>query len=179
MAYTKHPLQRLASPSRSISALIHLVGIASFSASFRWLFMYPNPQAEQFGGSFQFLTIIGLAVALTSMVLGFLADMTNVPVFFRAKNVVSVCSAPLEVLISVLYWGISLIDKRLLFPEELQLPFLPDFGFHAMPAIMLTLDLLLLSPPWTIQLQGATALSTVLAFSYWAWIEYCFSFNKT
>lgn len=127
---------------------------------------------------FQFLTIIGLALALTSMVLGLLADVTHSRTLFKAKNVISVCSTPLEVLISVLYWGISLIDKRLLFPEELALPFLPDFGFHAMPALMLTLDLLFLSPPWTIQFQGAVMLSTVLAFGYWAWIEYCFSFNQ-
>jgi hypothetical protein len=34
------------------------------------------------------------------------------------------------------------------------------------PAIMLTLDLLLLSPPWTIKFQGALTLSTFLAFAY-------------
>lgn len=179
MADTKHPLQRLASPSRSVSALIHLFGIASFSASFRWLTLYPNPEDAKFGGSFQFLTIIGLALATTSMVLGFLADLSLSRTLFNAKNIISVCSAPLEVLISILYWGITLIDKRLLFPEELALPFLPDFGFHAMPAIMLSLDLLLLSPPWTIKFQGAVALSTFLAFSYWAWIEFCFSHNQT
>lgn len=128
---------------------------------------------------FQFLTIIGLALALTSMVLGLFADFSHSRTLFRAKNIISVCATPLEVVISVLYWGISLIDKRLLFPEELALPFLPDFGFHAMPAIMLTLDLLFLSPPWTIKFQGAVMLGTVLAFSYWAWIEYCFSFNQT
>lgn len=131
MARTAHPLQRLASPSRSISAVIHLLGIASFSASFRWLFLYPSPENEKFGGVFQFLTIIGLALALTSMVLGLLADVTLSSTLFNAKNVISVCSTPLEVLVSILYWGITLIDKRLLVPEEYQLPFWPDFGFHA------------------------------------------------
>lgn len=122
MAGQRHRLQRLASPSRSISAIVHLFGMASFAASFRWLFTYPTPQQQQFGGSFQFLTIIGLAFALTSMTLGFLADLTLNRTLFAAKNVVSVCSTPLEVLVSILYWGISLIDKRLLFPEEVQLP---------------------------------------------------------
>lgn len=131
MARTIHPIQRLASPSRSISAVIHLLGIASFSASFRWLFMYPSPENEKFGGVFQFLTIIGLALALTSMALGLLADLTLSSTLFNAKNVISVCSTPLEVLVSILYWGITLIDKRLLVPEEYQLPFWPDFGFHA------------------------------------------------
>lgn len=113
------------------------------------------------------------------MVLGFLADLTLNQTLFHAKNMVSVISTPLEVLISILYWGLCFINKNLVFPEELQLPFLPDFGFHAMPAIMLALDLLLFSPPWTIKFRGAVALSTVLAFAYWAWIEFCFAHNMT
>ncbi|CAN8098981.1 unnamed protein product [Discula destructiva] len=179
MANLKHPLQRLDSPSPSLSAIFHTLGIISFSLSFQCLFKYPNPEGEKFGGVFQFLTIIGLALALMSMVLGLLADLSSSRTLFKAKNIISVCSTPLEVLITVLYWGISLINKDLLFPKELQLPFLPDFGFHAMPAIMLTLDLLFLSPPWTIKFQGAVTLSTLLAFGYWAWIEYCFSFNQS
>lgn len=139
MARMGHPLQRLASPSRSISALIHLLGIASFSASFRWLFLYPSPENDKFGGVFQFLTIIGLALSLTSMALGLLADVTLSTTLFNAKNVISVCSTPLEVLVSILYWGITLIDKRLLVPEEYQLPFWPDFGFHASKPLLRTL----------------------------------------
>jgi len=49
-----------------------------------------------------------------------------------------VCSAPLEVLVSILYWGITLIDKRLLVPEEYQLPLWPDFGFHASKLLLKT-----------------------------------------
>lgn len=77
------------------------------------------------------MTIIGLALALTSMVLGLVADVTLSSAVFNVKNIISVCSTPLEVLVSILYWGITLIDKRLLVPEEYQLPFWPDFGFHA------------------------------------------------
>lgn len=46
-----------------------------------------------------------------------------------------------------------------------------------MPAIMLSIDLILLSPPWAIRAYGAMALSTAIAFLYWFWIEYCFSVN--
>lgn len=46
-----------------------------------------------------------------------------------------------------------------------------------MPALLLTLDLLLLSPPWTIHALPAMGLSTALAFSYWAWVEECFKHN--
>lgn len=172
-----HRLQRLSSPSRSVSALIHLAGILSFSASFRYLTLYQTLISESYGGSFQFLTIIGLAGSLLTFSIGLLADLTLNPTLFAIKNRLSVCSAPLEVLVSILYWGLCAIDKSLVFPEELQLPFLPDFGFHAMPAIMLSLDLLLLSPPWTIRAYPAMALSMTLAFLYWAWVDYCFTKN--
>jgi hypothetical protein len=144
--------------------ILHLVGIASFSASFRWLTLFPALPALGHGGSFQFLTVIGLSLALATFVIGLVADLTLDDRLFELKNVLSVCSAPLEVLVSVLYWGLCAIDKSLVFPPDQQLPFFPDVGFHAMPAIMLTLDLLLLSPPWTIKTYGAMALSFSLAF---------------
>jgi hypothetical protein len=173
----RHPLQRFASPGRSLSLITHLIGIASFSASFQYLNNFPQVSEDSFGGHFQYLTILGLTTAFLSFVFGALADLTLIPIFFDIKNVLSVCSAPLEVLISTLYWGIRMIDPNLLFPPELRLPFLPDFGFHAAPALLLAVDLLLFSPPWAVKAQGAMGLSTAIAFLYWGWVEWCFSYN--
>ncbi|KAI0009113.1 FAR-17a/AIG1-like protein [Xylariaceae sp. FL0662B] len=173
----RHPLQRLASPSRQHSLLLHLAGIASFIASFKFLYAWNTPMSAAFGGHYQFLTIIGLALALCTFTVGLLADLTLSTRLYQLKNFLSVCSAPLEVLISILYWGLCAIDKSLLFPPEFQLDFLPDLGFHAAPALFLTLDLLLLSPPWTVNGYSALALSEVLAFLYWFWVEYCFTQN--
>lgn len=173
----RHPLQRLASPSRTASAAIHLIGILSFSASFRYLTLYPTPLSEAYGGQFQFLTILGLAASLLTFSIGLLPYLTLSPQLYRIKNTLSACSAPLEVLVSILYWGLCAIDRNLVVPPDVALPFLPDFGFHAMPAIMLTVDLLLLSPPWTIKAYPAMALSLALAFLYWGWVEWCFSHN--
>lgn len=133
--------------------------------------------SESYGGQFQFLTIIGLAASLLTFSTGLLADLTRNPRLFAIKNGLSVGSAPLEVLVSILYWGLTAIDKSLVVPPELTLPLLPDFGFHAMPAIMLSIDLLFLSPPWTIRAYPAMALSLGIAFLYWGWVEYCFSKN--
>ncbi|KAK0730536.1 FAR-17a/AIG1-like protein [Lasiosphaeris hirsuta] len=174
---TRHPLQRLPSPSRSLSAAIHVLGLLSFSASFGYLQKYPNPLHQGVGGDFQFLTIIGLALSTATFISGILADITLNHSLFEIKNILSVCSAPLEVLISVLYWGICAIDRKLVVPPDVSLPLLPDIGFHAMPAIMLALDLVLLSPPWTIRGYGAMAISLTVAFLYWGWVEYCFSYN--
>ena len=46
-----------------------------------------------------------------------------------------------------------------------------------MPAIMLTLDLMFLSPPWTVKGYGAMTISMTIAFLYWGWVELCFSKN--
>lgn len=173
----RHTLQRFASPSRAFSGLVHLIGLGSFSASFAYLFTFPSPISASFGGQFQYLTIIGLALATITFILGLLADITLSPQLFAAKNVLSVCSAPLQVLVTTLYGGLCAIDKGLVVPPELELPLLPDFGFHVMPAIMLSLDLVLLSPPWTIKSYNAMTLSLSLAFLYWGWIEYCFRRN--
>lgn len=60
---------------------------------------------------------------------------------------------------------------------DLQVDHSTDIGFHAMPAIMLTIDLLFLSPPWTITALPSVGVSSVLAFGYWFWVEQCYKHN--
>lgn len=172
-----HRLQRLESPSRSFSLLLHLLGTASFSYNFHFLTQWDSPLSDSYGWHFQFLTIIGLLAALVAFQIGILADLTLSTTLFRAKNAIAVVATPLEVVISILYWGIMMIDPNLLFPPELRLALPVDMGFHLAPAVFLSLDLILLSPPWTIPAYGTMTLSTVLAFSYWYWVELCFSKN--
>jgi hypothetical protein len=157
--------------------LLHIAGIVSFLETFRFLNNWETPIADAFGGHYQFLTIIGLALALCTFVVGLIADLTLSPSLFQAKNFLAVCSTPLEVLISILFWGLCAIDKSLVFPPDSQLDLLPNFGFHAAPGLFLTLDLLLLSPPWTINGFAAVTLSQTLAFLYWFWVEHCYRQN--
>lgn len=173
----RHPLQRLTSPSRSASLLLHIVGIASFSYNFWFLYTWETPISVSYGSHFQFLTILGLTAALLSFVFGLLSDLTLSPTLFQGKNAIAVVATPVEVVVSILYWGIHIIDPQLLFQEDMQLPLLTDLGFHFAPAVFLTADLILFSPPWTIPAYGVMLLSTGLAFGYWYWVELCFSIN--
>lgn len=67
---------------------------------------------------------------------------------------------------------------RMHHPGEMnQLNDFPDVGFHAVPALMLSIDLLFLSPPWTITALPAMGVSSILAFSYWFWVELCYQHN--
>jgi len=173
----RHPLQRLTSPSRGVSALVHSLGLASFAYSFRYLVEHPNHINQAYGWHFQYLTIIGLTLATITFTLALLADFSLSPQLFVGKNVLSMCSVPMEVLISALYWGLRMIDPALVVPEELELPLPADLSFHIAPSILLLVDLLFLSPPWTISVVPAIGLSAVIAFLYWFWIEHCYQYN--
>ncbi|OLN88479.1 UPF0641 membrane protein [Colletotrichum chlorophyti] len=173
----KHRLQRLEAPSRSLSLVLHLAGLLSFFGSFQFLSTLTHDIAMGFGGNYQHLTNIGLVLSCVTFAVGLLADITLSQQLFSIKNALSTTAAPLEVLISILYWGIRSIDKRLLIPEGFELHWLPDVGFHLIPAVVLSLDLILFSPPWTIRAYSAMAISMVFAFLYWGWVELCFSRN--
>jgi hypothetical protein len=90
----------------------------------------------------------------------------------------------MEIVISILYWGLRSIDTSLVVPPDLPLPpLLFDLTFHFFPALVLTIDAVLLSPPWPSQPVNQRAsgvmlgVSTAVAFSYWWWIELCFKHN--
>ncbi|PLB45292.1 hypothetical protein P170DRAFT_513316 [Aspergillus steynii IBT 23096] len=173
----RHPLQRVPSPSRGLSALVHLVGLSSFIWSFKFMHDNPNRANEAYGWHFQYLTVIGLALSTLTFAVGLMADVTLSARLFLVKNLFSMCSAPMEVLISILYWSLRLIDERLVIPTWAVIPLHADVSFHAVPSIVLLIDLLLLSPPWTITIVPALGLSSTIAFGYWIWIEHCFAHN--
>ena len=57
----------------------------------------------------QYLTIIGLSLATATFAVGLLADITLNHALFQVKNALSVASAPMEVLISLLYWSLRAV----------------------------------------------------------------------
>jgi hypothetical protein len=103
--------------------------------------------------------------------------MTNSHTFFTWKNYLSLVAAPIEIVISILYWGLRAIDTSLVVPPDMLLPPLgADLAFHLIPAVVLALDAILLSPPWPSSPMNPQAplltliLSTGIAFAYWWWI---------
>ncbi|KAJ4138789.1 hypothetical protein NW768_002662 [Fusarium equiseti] len=166
-----------ANGSRSSRALLHVLGVSSFTFSFYLLTTWDSNYSRSFGWYFQLLTVVGLALSLVTFSLGLIADVTLNNVFSEAKDTIAVLATPLEVLIAVLYWSIRMHDPALLMPEDLVIDPLPDLGFHLVPAVLLVLDLLLWSPRATIATRSMMSLSTVLAVIYWCWIELCFYKN--
>ncbi|KAK5173329.1 uncharacterized protein LTR77_002010 [Saxophila tyrrhenica] len=190
----RHPLQRLNSPSRGASALLHarflsvkgLRAYADFttvpwSGFLRILFLLARakPKSRSYGWHLQYLTIIGLSLAAATFAVGLLADLSASPTLFRVKNALSVASAPMECLISLLYWSLRAVDEKLVLPDwAMRLPMHTDLSFHAVPSLTLVIDLLFFSPPYSITFLPALALSGCIAFGYWFWIERCYQFNN-
>lgn len=110
--HAAHPLQRLPSPSRGLSACLHTLGLASFAYSFAYLILHPNPINDSYGWHLQYLTIIGLALATLTFGVGLAADATMSGRVFGVKNALSVASAPMACLISLLYWGLRAVSPR-------------------------------------------------------------------
>lgn len=68
------------------------------------------PRTEAYGWHFQYLTIIGLCMATLTNLVGLAADISLSSRLFAVKNMLLVCSAPMEVLISILYWGLRIVS---------------------------------------------------------------------
>lgn len=155
----------------------------------------PNQINDSFGWHMQYLTIIGLSLAASTFAVGLLADLTLSPTLFRIKNTLSIASAPMEVLISILYWALRTvrrapahfpptpltldqIDPGLVMPDWAPvLSLKTDFSFHAIPSVALVVDLLFFSPPYAISALPALGLSSFIALAYWFWTELCYSKN--
>jgi hypothetical protein len=107
----RHPMQKFDSPSRGTSALLHILGLSSFAYSYSLLLFEPSPITESYGWHLQYLTIIGLTLSAITFTLGLLSDITLSPTLFRAKNILSVASAPMECLITLLYWSLRQVCR--------------------------------------------------------------------
>ena len=173
----RHPLQRLPSPTlhgyvfyhkilqwigltggTRISPILHFLQLSAHLASFRYLSTNPTPINDSYGWHFQYLTIFGLALSALTALLGSLSDLlspfqqnsaSSIPRILSSwqKSLLFGVAAPLEILVSCLYWSLRIIDKDLVVPEWAQLPLIPDLSFHMLPTLCLVIDALLLSPP--------------------------------
>ena len=67
------------------------------------------------------------------------------------KESLATIAVPLEGLISLIYWGIKTYDPKLMLPEDqalwLSLPL--DLSIHAAPAVLLWIDYIFFSPPFS------------------------------
>ncbi|GAA5828793.1 hypothetical protein JCM3766R1_003822 [Sporobolomyces carnicolor] len=161
---------------------LHLLSFASLSWSFGELFK-PSPihdfMVSQYGGHWQYLTILSLGVSWLVFLFALLKDtFPSVNLFARLKTMTSLIATPIEGFVALAYWGLMLLDPSLLVPPdpEFYLPFKLDISIHGLPAIMLWVDFLCFSPPYP-KSARPFALSTSAVVAYVSWMEFTASKN--
>jgi len=103
----------------------------------------------------------------------------SINLFARLKTSLAILAVPVEGFVSVMYWGLMLIDPSLLVPPnpDFYLPLKLDISIHGLPAVFLWLDFLLFSPPFP-KAARPMALSTTAVVAYVSWMEYAAAKNS-
>ncbi|GAA6061632.1 hypothetical protein JCM10212_000974 [Sporobolomyces blumeae] len=168
---------------RSIPAIaLHLAAFASLTWSFHELFR-PSPISDfmtsQYGGHWQYLTILSLGAAWLTFLFALLKDaFPSVNLFARCKTSLSLIATPVEGFVGVMYWTLMAIDPALLVPPNplFVLPFKLDVSIHGLPAAFLWLDFLAFSPPFP-KAARPVRLSVAAVLAYTTWMELVASKN--
>ncbi|KAK9368964.1 FAR-17a/AIG1-like protein [Lipomyces kononenkoae] len=164
----------------SWSSGLYALGAVIFNMDLRYVSFSNNPINQSYGGQLQFLTILGVIVSYITVTIGLLANIVGSPFLLKVKNGLLLLSAPLEVLISILYWGISAFNRELLVPKTVTflLPLQIDVGLHAAPAVVLLIDFLCFSSNWTVSPVAVLAFYFSAGVGYWAWVHKTYSINN-
>ncbi|KAK9473319.1 FAR-17a/AIG1-like protein [Dipodascopsis tothii] len=123
------------------------------------------------GTQFQYLTVIALLASLVIQVLAVSAVVLDYTAIWRVKNELLCYVAPLELLVSVVYWSVMLYDRNLMIPPGLDpsrmLSLWTDLSIHLVPTLFLVSDFLLYSPRPTTKPLIHLGVCIALAQVYW------------
>jgi len=131
--------------------------------------------AKSYGGHLQFLTILGVVTSLLQQIASVLALLTGLRVLRSVQNVLLIISAPLETVISALYWPIKLYNPLLLIDRSVSVPISPslDRRVHMYPALVQFLSATVFAQKkWHRNVIGfPLAVILSMAGAYWYWFE--------
>ncbi|THH26947.1 hypothetical protein EUX98_g7242 [Antrodiella citrinella] len=185
-------------PINTGALLLHAGAAATMAYGYMGLQTLPIHAfiASQKGGHFQFLTILGLAVAFVTMLLSMLADLAPVLTLVkRTKRAVFMIAMPLAVVISTIYWTLLFVCPQLILREDesldtepsssveaptfTRIPLQMDIALHAVPAISLLLDFFLLERKYSTKhaVYGGFIVAASSGIWYSWWVEECGKYN--
>ncbi|KAK9448968.1 FAR-17a/AIG1-like protein [Limtongia smithiae] len=164
----------------SPATALYTLGAAVFNLDLKYVFEWESPIQQTYGGQLQFLTILGVIASYLTVTIGLMAHILGSSTLLRLKNTMLMLVLPVEVLIGMLYGGITLIDPTLLFPDNVDvfLPVYVDFGLHGAPAILLLIDFLVFSPNFDVQPLLALTTYAIAAYGYWTWVHVAYAANN-
>ncbi|KAH9842702.1 FAR-17a/AIG1-like protein [Rhodofomes roseus] len=157
--------------------------------------------SSQKGGHSQFLTIIGLWMAITTMTLGLASDVwPSITMFGKIKRLVLMVALPISTIVTSVYWTLLIFWTEMILaarplpidspnPDELvpsfseptimRIPLRIDLALHAVPAISLLLDFFCFERRYSRgqAIYGGIIMTALACLSYAPWIEHCAKVN--
>ncbi|OCK83550.1 hypothetical protein K432DRAFT_379409 [Lepidopterella palustris CBS 459.81] len=167
-------------PPNMASVQLHFIALISYAISFEHLISRPNKINQGFGGHFQFLTNISLALSTLVSILGALVDLTRSRSAQALKSRVLFLITPIEALITLSYWSVYLYDVSLIVDSRMGplISLYKDIGFHLLPFIFLLIDLLYFSPRYFLPpLPSFAVFAGFLSLYRGVWLEICVARN--
>uniref|UniRef100_A0A060TGS5 ARAD1D33066p n=1 Tax=Blastobotrys adeninivorans TaxID=409370 RepID=A0A060TGS5_BLAAD len=164
---------------RFIQCALYSGTFASSVYTLHWLQNdFVTPISQSYGSHFQFVTILGLTFTGIAQLFGLFGVLSGIRSFRNIKAYMDLIAAPLEVLISVGYWGIVAYDRKLLMDPEIAPipPLMFDIFLHALPAVSEIIDVLVFAPRWTKSYE-VLPLFFAVAGGYWSWVHLTFEKN--
>ncbi|KAK0498892.1 FAR-17a/AIG1-like protein [Armillaria luteobubalina] len=140
----------------------------------------------QYGGHYQFLTILGLVASLCTMGVALLVDLfPSVPALRSLKRAMLMVCMPVEAVIVSVYWTLLLLFPSLILqkyvPSELtssqdalplaRIPLSLDLAMHVVPGLSLVLDFLVFEKKYSqelVKLAVPVVLTCGGMYSSWA-----------
>lgn len=136
--------------------------------------------ARSYSGHLQFLTILGLCLTFIGEAVSLVAQLSKLRSLRRLSSWLLQVCAPIECLISGLYWALRFVDTDLVLDPKFAVELSPslDRKLHLYPAIF-EVSRAVLDPPdlWHAGLIPPVLVFGSLAGGYWAWIDHVFSHN--
>lgn len=136
--------------------------------------------ATSYGGHLQFLTILSLALSLLHQLLAVFSQLTRLRSLNALQSWVLMVTAPLEVVVAILYWPLKLYNNDLVKDPRFGLKIDPqlDRKCHLYPAILELLSATVFAQrKWRSGLVAPLALFIAIAGAYWSWAEHANSIN--
>lgn len=135
---------------------------------------------DSYGGYYQFLTILGLAISLVQECVAVLAVISGLQSINYVQDILLQLTSPLEVLISILYWSIKFVDESLVIDPRNKAKPGPtlDRMLHLWPAIMQCASAVLFpTRRWNASPLKAGAWFIACAYGYWLWVNEAYKHN--
>ncbi|PBK80833.1 hypothetical protein ARMGADRAFT_819906 [Armillaria gallica] len=172
----------------SSPVLLHSVATAIMAWAHSQLGNSPiDPLVEtQYGGHYQFLTILGLVASLCTMGVALLVDLLpSIPALRSLKRAMLMVCMPVEAVIVSVYWTLLLLFPSLILqkyvPSELtsshdalplaRIPLPLDLAMHVVPGLSLVLDFLVFEKKYSqelVKLAVPVVLTCGGMYSSWA-----------